>query len=275
MSSSAEKATRFETLHQRDVAFVIPNPWDLGSARILAELGFEALATTSAGFAHTLGRLDGTLSFEEKLEHCRALAEFSPLPVNGDLENCFADDPAQAAANLLRFAQTGLSGGSIEDFSQGDGGTGSGHIYSIEHATERVAAAVELLTTLDRPFVITARAENLIRGVKDLDDTIRRLQAFEKAGAHVLYAPGLTTLEEVREVTSAVSLPVNVLAPPMRGISVAQMSEAGAVRISVGGALARAAIGALIDAAREMQDDGTFDWTGRLASGRDLAKLLG
>lgn len=271
MSDRHAIAARFVELHEREGAFVIPNPWDLCSARLLAGLGFEALATTSAGFAATLGRLDSTVTLEEKLAHCRDLASFSPLPVSGDLENLFADEPVKAAANLTAFIDTGLAGGSIEDWTSNHGG----RIYDIQHAAERVAAAVEAARAAPHPFVLTARAENLIRGVQDLEDTIRRLQAYAAAGADVLYAPGLKTVEEIHLVTSAVSRPVNVLSPPLKGVSVAQMAEAGAKRISIGGALMRRVIGAVLEAGREMRDDGTFGWTEHMASGREMKDMFG
>jgi 2-methylisocitrate lyase-like PEP mutase family enzyme len=268
--TQAEKAKRFRALHAREGAFVIPNPWDAGSARLLAALGFEALATTSSGFAASLGRLDGKVTLREAIEHCRTLCAATDLPVSADLEKCFADDPATAAKTILLVAEAGVAGGSIEDYS----GDASKPIYDFELAVERVHAAAEAAKSLDFPFTLTARAENLLRGRRDPDDTIRRLQAFEAAGADVLYAPALTTLAEVRAVTSAVGKPVNVLAPPLKGVTVAQLAEAGAKRISIGGALARAVIATLLRAGREMRDQGSFDWTSDMASGADLKKLL-
>jgi 2-methylisocitrate lyase-like PEP mutase family enzyme len=197
MITQAEKAEKFKALHARDGAFIIPNPWDVGSARLLAALGFEALATTSSGFAQTLGRLDGMVTLEEKLAHCQALCAATTLPVSADLENGFAHDPEQVAETILRAGEAGLVGGSIEDYSGDD----SQPIYDFTLAVERVQAAVEAAKSLNFPFTLTARAENLLRGRDDLDDTIRRLQAFEAAGADVLYAPGLKTLAEVRTVT--------------------------------------------------------------------------
>lgn len=271
MATQAEKAERFSALHARAGAFIIPNPWDAGSARLLAALGFEALATTSAGYAFSLGRLDGMVTRVEKLAHCRTLCAATDLPVSADLENCFADDPKQAANTIVLAAEAGVVGASIEDYSNDD----SKPIYDFEHAVERVHAAVEAARSLAFPFTLTARAENLLRGRPDLDDTIRRLQAFEKAGADVLYAPALTTLAQVRAVTGAVSKPVNVLAPALKGVTLAQLAEAGAKRISIGGALARAAIAALLRAGREMRDQGSFGWTSDLASGADIKQLLG
>ncbi|MET0622870.1 MAG: isocitrate lyase/phosphoenolpyruvate mutase family protein [Pyrinomonadaceae bacterium] len=270
MTSQNEKAERFRALHEREGAFVIPNPWDVGSARLLAGLGFEALATTSAGFANSLGRVDGQVTRAEAIEHCRALCAAVGLPVSADLENCFADEPQEAAATILAGAEAGLVGGSIEDYS----GDPSKPIYDFGLAVERVHAAAEAARSLDFPFVLTARAENLLRGRADLDDTIRRLQAFEAAGADVLYAPALTTLEEVRLVAGALSKPLNVLGPLLGGVTVAELAEAGAKRISLGGALARAAVTALLRAGAELRERGSFGWATDLASGGEVAKLL-
>lgn len=270
MLTQREKAERFNALHEREGAFVIPNPWDVGSARLLAGLGFEALATTSAGFANSMGRLDGQMTRGEVIEHCRSLSAATELPVSADLENCFADDPAEVGETILLGARAGLVGGSIEDY----GGGPSNRIYDFGLAVERVHAAAEAARSLDFPFTLTARAENLIRGKDDLDDTIRRLQAFEAAGADVLYAPGLKTLDEVRSAVGALSKPLNVLAPLLKGVTVAQLADAGAKRISVGGALARAAVTALLRACAEMRETGSFEWTSDLASSADVKKLL-
>ncbi|HEX7956121.1 MAG TPA: isocitrate lyase/phosphoenolpyruvate mutase family protein [Pyrinomonadaceae bacterium] len=270
MVTQKEKAERFRALHEREGAFVIPNPWDVGSARLLAGLGFEALATTSAGFANSLGRLDGQVSRGEVIEHCRGLSAATELPVSADLENCFADDPAEVGEAIRLGARAGIVGGSIEDYSGGP----SNRIYDFGLAVERVHAAAEAARALDFPFTLTARAENLIRGRNDLDDTIRRLLAFEAAGADVLYAPGLTTLDEVRAVAGALTKPVNVLGPPLKGVTVAQLAEAGARRISLGGALARAALTALLRASAEMREAGSFAWASDLASSADVTKLL-
>ena len=270
MVTQREKAERFKALHEREGAFVIPNPWDVGSARLLAGLGFEALATTSAGFANSLGRLDGQVARGEVIEHCRSLSAATELPVSADLENCFADDPAEVGDTIILGARAGLVGGSIEDY----GGEPSKGIYDFGLAVERVHAAAEAARSLDFPFTLTARAENLIRGKNDLDDTIRRLQAFEAAGADVLYSPGLKTLDEVRVVSGALTKPLNVLAPLLKGVTVAQLAGAGAKRISVGGALARAALTALLRASAEMREAGSFAWTSDLASSADVKKLL-
>lgn len=270
MTTQKERAEKFKALHEREGAFVIPNPWDAGSARLLAGLGFEALATTSAGFANSLGRLDGRVTRGEAVEHCRALCAAVGLPVSADLENCFADEPNEAAATILLGAEAGLVGGSIEDYS----GDPSKPIYDFSLAVERVHAAAEAAHSLDFHFTLTARAENLLRGVNDLDDTIRRLQAFEAAGADVLYAPGLKTLDEVRLVTGALTKPVNVLGPLFGRVTVAELADAGAKRISLGGALARAAITALMRAGAEMREHGSFGWASDLATTGEVARLL-
>ena len=247
-----DRTERFRELHEREGAFVIPNPWDAGSARMLAGLGFEALATTSSGLAFVLGRSDGNVTREEHLIHIGDLVSATTLPVSADLENCYSGDPVEAAETIKLASGAGASGGSIEDYS----GPADGRIYDFNHAVERVAAAVDTVRSLPRAFVLTARAENLIRGVDDLDDTVKRLQAFEEAGADVLYAPGLKSAEEVRIVCGAVAKPVNVLATPT--LSVAEIAEAGGKRISLGGALARTAIGGFMSASREIVEKGTF-----------------
>ncbi|MDQ3820443.1 MAG: isocitrate lyase/phosphoenolpyruvate mutase family protein [Acidobacteriota bacterium] len=270
MITQLERATKFRALHERQGAFVIPNPWDVGSARLLAGLGFEAMATTSSGFANSMGLLDGQVTRDEVIEHCRTISAATELPVSADLENCFADDPSGVGETILLGARAGLVGCSIEDFSRDQ----SNPIYDFAQATERVHAAVEAARSLAFPFTLTARAENLLHGKNDLDDTIRRLQAFEAAGADVLYAPGLKTLDEVRLVTGSVKKPVNVLAPVLKDVTVAQLADAGAKRISTGGALARAAITALLCAGTEMIELGSFEWTSDLTSSADVRKLL-
>jgi len=244
-----EKATRFRALHQGET-FIIPNPWDVGSARVLEALGFEALATTSSGFAFTLGRRDGAATLDEVAAHTRALSQASGLPVSVDLENGYGADPQDAASAIARVAEAGAVGGSIEDYDPEAG------LYAPEHAAERVAAAVEAARALPFPFTLTARAENHIRGNPDLDDTIARLQAYERAGADVLFAPGLRTPDEIRAVCSAVGKPVNVLAH--KGLALREIADAGATRVSVGGALTWVAVNAMADAARRIRDDGDF-----------------
>jgi len=270
MITQYNKAIAFKALHDQKEGFIIPNPWDVGSAKLLADLGFKALATTSWGFAGSLGDLDGNISLETVLEHCRALCAATDLPISADFENAFADDPGQAATNILRVTETGVAGCSIEDITN----DGSKSSLDFNHAVEKVSAAVEAVRSLDFPFMLTARAENMFHGNDDLDDTIRRLQAFEEAGADVLYAPGLKTLDEVRMVTSAVNKPVNVLASTLKGITTAQLFEAGAQRISVGGALARAAMSALLRAGIEMRDQGSFAWLDNLTPGVEIMRVF-
>jgi 2-methylisocitrate lyase-like PEP mutase family enzyme len=248
-STQPEKAARFCALHEGE-PFLIPNPWDAGSAKVLAGLGFEALATTSSGHALTLGRRDGNVTLEELVEHVEVVDRATDLPVSVDLEDGFGADPEDAATAIARAAEAGAVGGSIEDCDR------DGEIYALEHAVERVAAACEAAASLGFPFTLTARAENHIRGNPDLDDTIARLEAFERAGAGVLYAPGLRSEEEIRAVCDAVSRPVNVLARP--GLSMTEIVDAGAQRISVGGSLAWVAIEAMADAAERMRDEGDF-----------------
>jgi 2-methylisocitrate lyase-like PEP mutase family enzyme len=253
-SGQAAKATAFRSLHERPGAFVIPNPWDAGTARILAALGFEALATTSAGLAFALGLRDGAAGREATLANARAVVDATDLPVSADLENGFGHLPEEAAETIRLAAGAGLVGGSIEDAS----GDSACPIYDLGQAVERVAAAVEAARALPFCFVLTARAENFLHGRPDLDDTIRRLQAFERAGADVLYAPGLPNLDAIRAVCAAVSRPVNVLAGGSGTPSVGALAEAGVKRISLGSALSRAALGALVRAAREIREQGTF-----------------
>jgi 2-methylisocitrate lyase-like PEP mutase family enzyme len=250
VSRQEEKAAAFAGLHTGE-PFVIPNPWDAGSARVLEALGFRALATTSSGFAFTLGRLDGRVTIEEVAAHVVALDAATSLPVSADLENGYGPSPEDAAHAVARAAAAGAVGGSIEDYDP------DGTIYEQTHAVERVAAAVEVGRALGFPFVLTARAENHIRGNPNLDDTVARLHAYESAGADVLYAPGLATVEEIRIVCEALVKPVNVLAVP--GLTVADVVEAGAQRISVGGGFTWVAAKALADAALSLREEGDFD----------------
>jgi 2-methylisocitrate lyase-like PEP mutase family enzyme len=244
-----QKAERFRALHEGKT-IIIPNPWDAGTAKVLAGLGFEALASTSAGFAFTLGRLDGAVTLDEVIEHTRVLDEATSLPLSVDLENGYGPDPAEAARAITRAAGAGAVGGSIEDYDP------SGEIYGIDHAAERIAAAVEAARELDFSFMLTARAENHIRGNPDLDDTIARLQAFERAGADVVYAPGLKSTDEIRVVCDATSKPVNVLARP--DLSFSEISDAGARRISLGSWLTWVSADALAKVGREMLERGDF-----------------
>jgi len=249
MRTQAEKGAAFHALHAGP-AFLIPNPWDAGSARVLEALGFQALATTSSGFAFTLGRLDGEVSLDEVTRHVSILTEASDLPVSVDLENGHGSSPESAALAITRSADAGAVGGSIEDFDR------AGHLYDAALASERVAAAVEAARALPFPFTLTARAENHIRGNPDLDDTIARLRAYQDAGADVLYAPGLRTTEEIRRVCEAVSRPVNVLALP--GLTFSEVVTAGARRVSVGGALTWVGASAMAEAATALRDTGDF-----------------
>src|SRR5262245_37048980 len=258
LQNQVEKGQRFRTLHARPGAFVIPNPWDAGTARILASLGFEALTTTSAGLAFTLGRRDGAgeVTRAETLANARAIAEATDLPVAGDLENGFGHAP-EAAAETIRLAGevAGLVGGSIEDST----GEPQRPLYDFQHAVERVAAAAEAARALPFPFVLVGRAENFLHGRPDLDDTIRRLQAYEAAGASALFAPGLTRAEDIRTVCASVRRPVNVvMGLKSASFTVAELAALGVRRISLGSALSRAALGAFVRAAREMREQGTF-----------------
>jgi len=249
MTRQEQKAAEFRALHAGE-AFVIPNPWDAGSARVLAALGFKALASTSSGFAFTLGRLDGDVTLDEVIEHAAVLDQATHLPLSVDLEHGYGSEPESAALAVTRVAEAGAVGGSIEDYDP------DGYIYELDHAVARIAAAAQAARDLTFPFTLTARAENHIRGNPDLEDTISRLRAFEQAGADVLYAPGLRSVEEIQAVCEAVSKPVNVLALP--GLSLRQIVDAGARRVSVGGGLAWVAIGAMAAAAEAISDAGDF-----------------
>jgi 2-methylisocitrate lyase-like PEP mutase family enzyme len=289
MRTQVEKGHLFRELHQRRGILILPNPWDAGTAKLLASLGFEALATTSLGMSNALGRVDGereplalwampvaaiaadpgSVSRAELLENCRVIAEATDLPVNADLENGYADDPEQAATILRDAAEMGVVGGSIEDWS-------GERVYDFHHAVERVVAGVEMARSLSVPFTFVARAENLIRGRPDLDDTIKRLQAFEKAGADVLYAPGLRDLETMRTVVQAIGKPLNVVmsaADP--ALTAAEMEAVGVKRLSVGGALSRLALAAFMKGAREMKEQGGFTWVRDAMPNTDLKAVFG
>lgn len=254
----ARKALAFRALHEQPGIFVMPNPWDAGSAKMLASLGYQALATTSAGYAFSQGKADGALSLDETLANVRAIVAATDLPVAVDLENGFADDPAECAKSLLRAAAAGAVGGSIEDAT----GRADAPIYCFEHAVARIEAAVAAVRTLAFPFVLTARAENYLHGNPDINDTIRRLQAFAEAGADVLYAPGLRTAEEVLAVVRAVApKPLNVLMSGGLKLTVQQLQDMGVRRVSTGSALALAAFGEFFRAAEEIQQSGTFGFT--------------
>jgi 2-methylisocitrate lyase-like PEP mutase family enzyme len=269
--TQAEKALRFRELHKKPGAFLLPNPWDAGSARILAGLGFEALATSSGAAAGTFGRRDGYLSRDEALQSVRAIVNATDLPVSGDLENGFGDSPEAAAQTVRLAAEIGLVGCSIEDASGGK----NAQLYDIQLATERIAAAVEAARSLSFPFTLLARAENFVRGKPDLDDAIKRLLAYQEAGADALSAPGLPDLAAVRMVCSAVSRPVNfMIGGRGRSFSVAQLAEAGVRRISFATSLYRAAMHGLIQAASEAKQDGTFGFVDRIIVTPDLNKFF-
>lgn len=274
MKTHADKCSIFSALHHRDSAFIIPNPWDVGSARLLAATGFEALATTSVGYAFSVGRQDHGIPRDEMIAHVASLVAATDLPVSADLENGFGDDPATVAETIRMAAAAGLAGCSIEDSTNGSS-TASGPIYEFERAVERIRAAVEVVHGLPFPFMLTARAENYLHGLRDLKDTIRRLQAFQEAGANVLYAPGMTDMEDIRTMVNSVDLPVNVLAG-MQGVhfNMDALSEAGVKRVSVGGALTRVALGAFLRAAREMKERGTFSFVDEPISSREIGGLL-
>lgn len=264
MNQQAAKAAVFRALHERSQPFLIPNPWDRGSALILESMGFEALATTSLGVANVLGVRDVTL--QQVLDNCREICEATSLPVNADLENCFADEPSEAAKAIRLASECGAVGGSIEDSTD----DAQKPIYDFNLAVERVRAAVETARSLPVPFMLTARAENFLHGRKDMDDTIRRLQAFEAAGADVLYAPGLYSLEEMRTVTSALKKPFNAVmgfADPK--ITLDQLGEAGVRRVSIGGGLNRVALKAFMDAARQMRN-GNFGFISAMAPMKEV-----
>ncbi|MGI8926463.1 MAG: isocitrate lyase/PEP mutase family protein [Tepidiformaceae bacterium] len=266
-----EKALRFRALHEAPGAFVIPNPWDGASARILAALGFQALATSSGAAAATLGRRDGRMTRNEALAHARAIVEATDLPVSADLEKGFGDEPAAAAETIRMAADVGLVGGSIEDAT----GDRDKPLYDIAAAVERVAAAVEAARACRFPFTLTARTENFVRGNADLEDTIKRLQAFEAAGADVLFAPGLPDLAAVRAVCAAVSRPVNFMAGINgRSFPVADLAAAGVKRVSLASSLYRAAMTGVLAAAREVQEQGTFAYVETSVTTPDLYKFL-
>lgn len=257
--SQAKRAHAFKDLHDSGDMFVIPNPWDIGSAKMLEELGYKALATTSAGFAASLGLKDYNITREMKLSHIRALAEATELPLAADLENGFGDDPETCAETIRLGGQAGLVGGSIEDYS----GDGDAPIYDLGLAVDRIRAAVEAANSFEYPFTLTARAENYLHGRLDLADTITRLQAFQEAGAHVLYAPGLMSLADIKTVLSSIDRPLNVLLGPFEGfVPLAELAKLGVTRVSMGSVFSNTAFDAFKKAAREVIEDGTLDFLG-------------
>ncbi len=272
MMRQRQKGEAFRALHHRSEAFVIPNPWDAGTARLLAKLGFESLATTSAGFAFSIGEQDGAVGRERMMAHVATLAAATELPVSADLENGFGDAPAMAAETIRMAAEAGAVGGSIEDAT----GRAEEPIYERAHAVERVRAAAEAARALEFPFTLTARAENYLVGRPDLKDTIERLQAYQEAGADVLYAPGIGSREDIAEVVRSVDRPVNVLAG-LQGVTltVAELSALGVRRISVGSALSRVALTGFLGGAREMQEQGTFTFAEDATSYREFNAMFG
>jgi 2-methylisocitrate lyase-like PEP mutase family enzyme len=267
MSDHADRAARFLALHEPGAPLLLPNPWDAGSAKLLASLGFDALATTSSGHAATLGRLDGGVTRDEAIAHAASIVEATDLPVSADLENGFGEDPIGVAETIRLALGAGLSGCSVEDST----GRDDDPIFDVGAAVERVAAAAEAAHAGPVHLVLTARAENLLHGRDDLGDTIARLQAYQEAGADVLYAPGLRSLDDIRRVVASVDRPVNVLALP--GVpAVAELAGAGVARVSIGGGFAFAALGAVVEAARELREDGTYDYWKGTRIGADAAR---
>jgi len=271
MPTQTEKGRLFRALHQRDGAFIIPNPWDVGTARLLAHLGFEALATTSAGCAFSAGQRDGTIGRARTIEHVEAIASATDLPASADLENGYGDLPEVVAETIRLAAATGIVGGSIEDAT----GRSDQPIYEKDHAAERVRAAAAAARALAFPFTLTARAENYLHGRPDLRDTIARLQAYQDAGADVLYAPGLASKDDIATVVRSVGRPVNVLMG-LQGVQLGldELAAIGVKRVSVGGALCRTALGAFLRAAREMRDHGTFKFARDAVSFRELSEVF-
>ena len=271
MPTQAEKGAAFRALHQRKQAFIIPNPWDIGSARLLAHMGFEALATTSMGYAFSVGKPDGAVGRDEMIAHVGEIARATDLPVSADLENCYADEPQAAAETIKLAAVAGVVGGSIEDST----GRPEQPIYEFSHAVDRVRAAVAAARSLPFAFTLTARAENYLHGKPDLKDTVKRLQAFQEAGADVLYAPGLRSKEDIAAVLTSVDRPVNVLMG-LQGVllTLDELSKMGARRISVGSALQRTALGAFLRGAREMLDKGTFTFASEAANPKEIKEVF-
>lgn len=272
MRSQTEKTAVFRALHERAGAFIIPNPWDVGSARILEQMGFKALATTSVGYAYSIGKRDHGVTRDEMMAHASAMTAATDIPVSADLENGYGDDPKTVAETVRIAARAGLAGCSIEDATNRD----DDPIYSIDHAVERVQAAAAAAHALPFPFVLTARCENYLLGRPDLRATIERLQAYQQAGADVLYAPGVWKMDEIRALVRSVDRPVNVLAG-LQGVrlDLAELAKAGVKRVSVGGALSRVALAAFIRAAREMRERGTFTFVNEPITSREIGDMFG
>jgi 2-methylisocitrate lyase-like PEP mutase family enzyme len=272
MADQADKGRTFRALHERNRAFIIPNPWDPGTARLLARRGFEALATTSAGFAFSAGRRDNTVGRDQMIAHVEAIASATDLPVSADLENGYGDDAGAVAETIRRAAAAGAAGGSIEDAT----GRRDRPIYELAHAVERIAAAAEVARGLGTTFTLTARAENFLVGRPDLADTIERLQAYQTAGADVLYAPGLTSPDDIAAVVRSLDRPVNVLAGLAGAtLSLADLLALGVRRVSVGSLLSRVALGAFLRAATEMRAHGTFSFSDEAVPYADLNEMFG
>ncbi|HEY1899052.1 MAG TPA: isocitrate lyase/phosphoenolpyruvate mutase family protein [Steroidobacteraceae bacterium] len=267
MTTQIQKAEAFRKLHEKGSSFVIPNPWDQGSARLLEHLGFKALASSSAGFAFSLGKSDLTITKSSLMAHLTAVCQSTSIPVSADLQNGFGNDPEDVVVTLLQAARTGIVGGSIEDASGDEGNP----IYPLELAAERIRNAVIAVKSLGYKFTLTARAENHLHGRPDLKDTIRRLQAYQEAGADVLFAPGIKSREDIRQIISSIDRPLNILAGmPGMPLTVAELQELGVTRISLGGSLARAAYGAMLQAMAEVQTQGTFEFAGKAVSRKEL-----
>jgi 2-methylisocitrate lyase-like PEP mutase family enzyme len=269
--SQIEKGRMFAALHERDRAFIIPNPWDVGTARLLAQLGFEALATTSAGFSFSMGQRDNSITRIEMMAHVAAIAAATELPVSADLENGFGDSPEIVAETITLAANVGLVGASIEDMSRQAGRC----IYGLEAAADRIRAAAEVVRDLPFTFTLTARAENYLAGRPDIEDTVKRLQAYQAAGADVLYAPGIVSTDDIATIVKSLDRPVNVVMG-LQGVqlSLAELSAIGVKRISVGSALSRAALGAFLRAAREMRENGTFAFADQAVGYRDINAMF-
>ncbi len=269
MPTQAEKCEQFEALHNQPNAFIIANPWDIGSALLMQGLGFKALATTSGGFAYTIGKSDGEPTLEEKLEHCRAIAGATDIPLNADFEDAYASDAAGVARNVEAMIATGVAGCSIEDYDR------SGQsLYELPEAVDRLTAAIETARKQDFPFMITARAEHLLRAGRDLDEVIGRLQAYSAAGADVLYSPGVGSLDDLKTITDELDKPFNMLGVTVPGATLADFEQAGAQRVSIGGALTYVAAKPIIDFGEAMLNEGSFAWVSEMASGQRIAELF-